>query len=153
MAPRAGAVRPSPAVLRYPHTTPMPKKTVHVATDNAALRRGLLAQFGQQPDLFFVPEASCNGMAAHGDVLISTPMDCPAERCARLAEAGVRVMILAPVPRDKEQQLYRRAGAAAYLPMSVQHGHLLQEVERVAEASGTPRPLPGWAQEQSLPPE
>ncbi len=130
----------------------MPKKTVYVATDNAALRRALLAQFGQQPDLFFVPEASRNGMATHGDVLLSTPTDCPAERCAELAGAGVRVMILAPVPRDRERQRYRRAGAAAYLPMSVEHGHLLHEVQRVAEASGTPRPLPGWAQEQSLPP-
>ncbi|MBI5949551.1 MAG: hypothetical protein HY875_15535 [Chloroflexi bacterium] len=130
----------------------MPTKTVYVATGNPALRRGLLAQFEQQRDLFFVPEPSRNGLATHGDILISTPMDCPAERCAQLAESGVRVMILAPVPRDRERQRYRRAGAAAYLPMSVEHGHLLQEVQRVAEASGTPRPLPGWAQEQSLPP-
>jgi len=136
MAPGPGAIRPSPRAVHLPHTSLVPKKTVHVATGNAALRRGLLAQFGQQPDLFFVPEASRDGLAAEGDVLISTPMDCPVERCAALAEKGVRVMILAPVPRDRERHTYSQAGAAAYLPMSVEHGHLLQEVERVAASSG-----------------
>ncbi len=113
----------------------MAPKTVYIATDNAALRRGLMAQFGQQPSLFFVPDSSPDGLAVPGDVLVSTPSDTPAERCAELAAEGLRVVILAPVPREREHQRYRLAGAAAYLPMSVEHGQLLSEVQRVVESA------------------
>lgn len=105
---------------------------VYVSTGNPALRRAVLHQLREAPDLGPWFDGSPDGKAPPGALLISTTSDCPAERCAELAALGVAVVILAAIPRNDDRELYQRAGAAAYLPMSIRPGELLSQLRVVA---------------------
>jgi hypothetical protein len=92
------------------------------------LRRALVAQLRQAPD-FELPELGgpMDGASA-SDVVVSTTSDCPEGRVAEFARDGVRVVVLAAIPRKEECRRYRSAGASAYIPMTADGVSLLKEI-------------------------
>jgi len=48
-----------------------------------------------------------------------------------LVKRGARVIILTPVPRERERQLYTGSGASAYLPMLIDGGELMDTMDSV----------------------
>lgn len=72
------------------------------------------------------------------DVVITTAADCPAEECLEMVQRGARVIILTPVPRDRERQLYTSSGASAYLPMLIDGGQLMDAVAAALDRGPTP---------------
>lgn len=105
--------------------------TVHVVTSDGALKRALLAKLERIPglDLF-----TRDGMTAlqPKDIVVATTTDCPTERVAELAASGVRVIILAAVPRTTDSDRYRQAGAEAYIPMAVDTTQLVDAIQQAA---------------------
>lgn len=93
--------------------------TVHVLTTDGALRRALLGRLKRVPE---IDELVCDDGAPPPqprDIVVATASDCPTDRVAELATAGVRVIILAAVPREGDRDRYRQAGACAYVAMAV----------------------------------
>ncbi len=62
------------------------------------------------------------------DVVITTEGDCTTFRCAEFVQTGVAVIVLAAVPRPSSELHYRAAGAAAYLPMSLDTRPIAQAI-------------------------
>lgn len=52
---------------------------------------------------------------------------------------GARVIILTPVPRERERLLYTGSGASAYLPMLIDGGELMDAVDAAIRGE---RPAP-----------
>lgn len=73
---------------------------------------------------------------ACGTLVTSTTQCSPAE-CAGLAEAGMHVIVLAAVPSEFQKGLYESAGAAAYLPMTLDLAPLIAAIKRV-DPGGSP---------------
>lgn len=78
-----------------------------------------LSTIGRQFAGFDVRRLVERGDVTSGSVVITTTMDCSAGGCAALTGNGATVVILASFPGAFEQAAYLRAGAAAYLLMSV----------------------------------
>lgn len=53
-------------------------------------------------------------------------------RCRELAAEGPEIVILAAFPRQIDQSSYTAAGAAAYVPMSVDAGPLIEAIRRLS---------------------
>lgn len=106
--------------------------TVHVVTSDGALRRALLGRLEHVPGLNLLMRDGTAGAPKPEDVVVATTTDCPSERVAELTTAGVRVIILAAVPRASEQDRYRKAGAQAYIPMTVDTTQLVDAIQQAA---------------------
>ena len=52
-------------------------------------------------------------------VVVTTTSACSADECAGLTQSGVDVVVLAALPSTFQEDTYRQAGAAHYLPMSM----------------------------------
>ena len=52
-------------------------------------------------------------------VVVTTTSECSADECAGLTQSGVDVVVLAALPSSFQETTYREAGAAHYLPMSL----------------------------------
>ena len=100
---------------------------VHVVTSDAALQKALTARLERSPRVV---------MTSHLDpfnrtgIVVTPASECEIERCAKLAARGLTVIILAAIPRPLEQERYLRAGAAAYVPMTIDSELLLAEIDR-----------------------
>lgn len=106
---------------------PAPAVRVHVLTSDALLRRALRARLASARFVFPDSRDGAPPPSRH-DVVLATTSDLPSERCAELASAGVRVVMLAAVPRERERSRYTAAGAAAYLPMTADGSQLVAEL-------------------------
>lgn len=114
---------------------------VHLLATNTDLRKGLLAGLHNAPPEVVVQADGLGGDALDGSDVIVTPVgDCSPARCARLAQTGARVIVLAPVPRESERIQYTLAGAARYLPMSASAGALLEAVTTVMRGDSQLQP-------------
>ena len=74
--------------------------------------------------------------AGRGDLVVVTPSDCDAITAAELDRRGVKVVVLAPVPRSDEMVRYRAAGAD-YIVMSVENSRELVEVIRARSSQSS----------------
>jgi DNA-binding NarL/FixJ family response regulator len=109
----------------------MEGRPVHVVTADGALRRALVARLERAPGLREFASGDLDFAAVQpGDVVISTPADCPPERAHEVARAGAAVIILAAIPRPEEQRRYERAGVAAYIPMLIDGLDLVDAIRR-----------------------
>ncbi len=61
-------------------------------------------------------------------VLVAPAPDLPVRSCRQATINGLRVIVLAPVPREREQLAYEDAGAYAYIPMSVDIRELAKRI-------------------------
>jgi DNA-binding NarL/FixJ family response regulator len=115
-------------------------QSIRVITADPALRNALVSQIERSGRfaLTTVGEPVLDG-AGLDDVVVTTPADCPAEECLEMVQRGARVIILTPVPRERERQLYTSSGASAYLPMLIDGGELMDAVD-AALNHGTPQP-------------
>jgi hypothetical protein len=112
---------------------------IHVVSADGALRRALVARLERAPELHEHTEgaAGFEGIGP-GDVVVTTPADCPPERAHELVRAGAAVIILAPIPRPEERARYERAGAAAYIPMLIDGVDLVRAIARSLERARQP---------------
>jgi len=106
--------------------------TVHVLTTDGALRRALLGRLERVPEIDRLVTGEADSPPQPRDIVVATASDCPTERVAELATSGVRVIILAAVPREGDRDRYRQAGARAYVPMTVDTALL---VDAIAQAT------------------
>ena len=79
-----------------------------------------------------------NGSAHAANVVITLVTECSTDRCRELAAEGVRVIVLAPVPRDADRERYTAAGAF-YLPMTLDRTLLVSAI-RGTEPGARPPP-------------
>jgi DNA-binding NarL/FixJ family response regulator len=114
-------------------------QSIRVITADAALRNALVSQIERSGRfaLTTVGETVLDG-AGHDDVVVTTPADCPAEECLKMVQRGARVIILTPVPRERERQLYTSSGASAYLPMLIDGEELMDAVDAALNPGATP---------------
>jgi hypothetical protein len=106
------------------------RNAVVVVTPVDSLRRALVARLGgvDGVECKSVERPEC---VADARVVVGPAHVVTTDQCAAMAARGVKVVILTPVPTDEEANLYRAAGAAAYLPMLLDLGPLRTEVERL----------------------
>lgn len=118
----------------------MNRQTIRVITADPALRNALVSQFERSGRfaLTTVGEPVLDS-AGPDDIVVTTPADCPAEECLEMVQRGARVIVITPVPRERERQLYTSSGASAYLPMLIDGGELMDAVD-AALHPGTPQP-------------
>ncbi len=69
-----------------------------------------------------------------GSIILTTPSDCSPVYCAELVRDGVRVVLLAPVPRESDRAAYALAGGH-FIPMQVDTHELFAALR---EAAGDP---------------
>jgi CheY-like chemotaxis protein len=107
---------------------------IHVVSIDGALRRALVARLERTPELqehvTASPDFDC---IKPGEIVISTPADCPPERAHELTGAGISVIILAAILRPEEHSRYERAGADAYVPMLIDGTDLIRAVKQSLE--------------------
>lgn len=141
-APHSGPVWPSCARTIQPTLTPVNPSTIRVITADPALRNALVGQIERSGRFALATrgEPILDG-AGLDDIVITTPADCTAEECLAMVERGARVIILTPVPRERERQLYTGSGASAYLPMVIDGGQLMDAVDAALHPASPPYPL------------
>ena len=71
-------------------------------------------------------------------VLVAPASDLPVRSCRQAAINGLRVIVLAPVPRERDQLAYEDAGAYAYIPMSIDSRELGQRIMALAACETEP---------------
>ncbi len=106
--------------------------TIHVVSADGRLREALRSRLGTALCSCVVAWAAAVGGAAAGDVVVAPTAELSVSDCARLARDGVRVVVLAPIPRLIEERSYSAAGARGYLPMTVDTGPLIEAVKCAA---------------------
>lgn len=108
----------------------MNPQTIRVITADPALRNALVSQIERSGRfaLTTLGEPVLDGAGLH-DVVVTTPADCSADECMEMIQRGARVIILTPVPRERERQLYTSSGASAYLPMLIDGGELMDALD------------------------
>jgi len=114
--------------------------TIHVVSADGRLRQALRSRFGTALCGCVVATATAVGGVAAGDVVVAPAAELSVSDCARLARDGVRVVVLAPIPRLLEEHRYSAAGARSYLPMTVDTGPLIEAVKRAAGCAAIIRP-------------
>lgn len=72
-----------------------------------------------------------------GDIVVAPAADCPPDCCAELVARGVNVIVLAAVPRPREQAAYNAAGVYAYVPMAVDTTELTDAIAAALRATAT----------------
>ncbi len=107
--------------------------SLHVVTSDGALQKALRARLSGALGVDLSHDGQ-RRQPARDDIVVSTTTECPADRAAELAAAGVHVIILSAIPREEERVRYRQAGADAYLPMSMDVTELVDAI-RHAEAA------------------
>lgn len=111
-----------------PHDGGMGTRVVHVVTGDRLLRRALLAHLGQEPLFELPPENGSADEALPEEVIVSTTTDCPSNVCQELTERGLKVVVLAALPKPEEGERYASAGARAYIPMTADGISLVQKI-------------------------
>jgi len=75
-----------------------------------------------------VVECACAESGDCADIVVTTVSDRSPAQVRELAQAGLRVLVLAPVARARQAQAYLGAGASAYLVMATDGLELLESV-------------------------
>lgn len=107
--------------------------SIHVVTSDPSLRRALTARLERSPGLVLSGDDGVASPFQTADIVVTPASDCEPEHCARLARSGVKVIVLAAIPREREKEQYLAAGAAAYVPMAVDLDQLLSEIHGAME--------------------
>ena len=107
---------------------------VVVQSSDAGLRRALGSRLRSWGGLDVIDEVVPEIRA----VIVVPASDCSYAMAASLDEAGHRVVVLAPVQRERERAMYMAAGASAYLPMDFDLPALAGAVIAAAETFGAP---------------
>ena len=90
-----------------------------ILTSDAALERSLRGWCEAHLELAPGP-ADASFDAVDGDaIVITTAADCSPVECGDLTRRAGAVIVLAPIPSPAAERTYLAAGAAAYLPMSL----------------------------------
>lgn len=118
-------------------TTRVGAPTIRVIAADNTLRNALVRQIERSGRFAIatVAEPVLDG-AGLDDVVITTVSDCPTEDCRIMAARGARVIILTPIPREREGHAYASAGAVAYLPMRVDGADLLETLSNMLSSPG-----------------
>jgi hypothetical protein len=125
----------------------MGRPLLYILAKDPALRRVLAAQLAAGDNFTVttaVPDRAANGQAP---IVVAAASDCPPSDCRRLTSLGLRVVVLASIPRAGERAAYLGAGAVAYLPMTVGPGGVSEDIKRALDEApplAAPRrgPLP-----------
>ena len=104
----------------------MGEAAVQIVASNHHLHRALVARLSRYQGIRIVAETREGMLEIQRDAVVTPVKDCSPRHCAQLATAGLRVVILAPVPNAAEHERYLEAGAAAYLPMSFDLSELVE---------------------------
>ncbi|HET7736981.1 MAG TPA: hypothetical protein VFK32_00250, partial [Tepidiformaceae bacterium] len=59
------------------------------------------------------PYLARDGQLACGDIAVVSALDYPPEACRQLVASGIRVLVLAPVPRESDRKKFVDAGVLA----------------------------------------
>jgi hypothetical protein len=103
--------------------------SVYVETSDGTLRKALTERLCCTPGV----DLSQDGPQLHaglGDIVIATALECSPERVASMVAAGLHVIVLSAIPREREKVSYEKAGAEAYLPMAIDTTQLVEAVRR-----------------------
>lgn len=106
--------------------------TVHVMTEDVTLRKALTKRLERVAGINVMGGEPLE--SGEASVIVTTAADFGNERCAQLARLGARVIVLAPVTRERERVDFLKAGAFAYVAMTVDAGLLVAAI-RAAEAA------------------
>jgi hypothetical protein len=91
---------------------------VYLVIGNGALREALSVSLGELGTV--VPDGALPGdLARRRHAVVSTTLDMSPGDCRHLAARGAVIAILATMPGPLQESTYRKAGAAAYLPMGM----------------------------------
>jgi len=85
-------------------------------TDDFRLRDSLVSALG---GLSFAAIEDLTRELEPGTIIVTTAAECSARQCARLAELGFRLVVLVPIPQEREWREYRAASVAAYVSMTL----------------------------------
>ena len=96
--------------------------TIHLCVGDALLRRAL--RLSLLSSGFATVESE-----AEADVIITTVNDMALAAVEAEGRRGARILVLAPLPRERERDAYLLAGASAYVPMSGGRESLVHVVE------------------------
>lgn len=113
-----------------------PTGPLWLALGDRALYRALRAQLARVGDWDFRPLDQPLEEAGPGAIVVATPSVVSVHACRELARRGVRVIILCPIARPNERHDYLEAGAAAYVPMSVEGTELYEALRAICEGGG-----------------
>ncbi len=114
-----------------------PPGPLWLALGARALYRALRAQLARMADWDFRPLDQPLGEAPAGAIVVATPSVVGAEECRALAARGIHVVILCPIPRPSDREAYLEAGAAAYVPMSVDGRELYEALRAICQAAAS----------------
>lgn len=77
--------------------------------------------------------------AVRGDIVLTTPTDCPPAHCAEAVARGFHVIVLAPVRREAERIAYTDTGALRYMVMRIEEmSELIEAVREAVALDGKP---------------
>jgi DNA-binding NarL/FixJ family response regulator len=115
-----------------------PTGPLWLALGDRALYRALRAQLARLADWDFRPVDEPLDGAPPGAIVVSTPSVLGIQECRELANRGIHVVILCPVLRNSEREAYLAAGAAAYVPMSVEGRELYEALRAICGTAQAP---------------
>lgn len=116
-----------------------PSGPLWLALADRALYRALRAQLARLADWDFRPLDESPEEAPSGAIVVTTPAVINVDQCRQLAARGVYVVVLCPIPRGGEREAYLRAGAAAYVTMSVDGRELFEALRAICEPVNAPQ--------------
>ncbi len=112
------------------------RRVVVVASDGY-LRRAIAARLQPHAPAGFLAGSSLD-LAAPDDILLVPERECSPARCQVLTRQGISVIILASLPTDRQRTAYARAGADAYVPLSLDATTLIGAVTQQPAAAHAP---------------
>jgi DNA-binding NarL/FixJ family response regulator len=118
----------------------MAPHSIHVVSSDSALRRALVARLGRSPDLSLPTTGWSLDVQLPGRIVVVPASECSPGACRDLVARGHSVIVLAAVLRDNDRERYLAAGAAAYVPMTVDSEQLLEALRMAAGEHITPLP-------------
>ena len=109
---------------------------IHLVVGDSALRGALASRISRQAGFQVAAQDGRLNNVSTGDLVLTTPSDCSPAQCGELVRDGVRVVLLAPVPRETDRANYAFAGAR-YIPMLVDTGELFDALLEAARTAGS----------------
>lgn len=112
---------------------------VRVVSADEALRRALVSRLTPVIDIKMDTESSLSPERAlrASDILVIPAAELSPPGCQDLVDEGFHVIVLAAVPRPVDEQSYRAAGAADYIPMTIDPAPLVDAICRAARLATT----------------
>ena len=104
---------------------------MRVLTSDIALAEQLCARLGDTLGRAVTILRAANETTPR-EIVVTTTSACSPDECAGLTQSGVLVVVLAALPSNFQEQNYRSAGAADYLPMTLDIGPLSEAVLSLA---------------------